>query len=266
MASRGFSGGPEFTPPDRTIDNDAPAGLRQEFVDLAFLVAERISTGVSPEHLYRIIGQSLGIQVSGNPYSGPRYAAGRDLSRAPWERFYDVLLRVGLEFDQVGGFTAYQQGVNKLFAAYGIVWDLDDQNRLVRVLPATIAAQVQAVIQELSHPRFEPALALFRAARDAYDDHPRRDRDVCANAFDALESVAKERNQMPTATFGAVVNHLAQTQAQHPDVISVLRAVSDLRNHNFGHGMTTPFALTGAQVDFTYLTCAAGILLFARTP
>jgi hypothetical protein len=119
---------------------------------------------------------------------------------------------------------------------------------------------------ELSAPRFAPALALFDAARDAYDDRPRRDRDACSNVFDALESVAKEMHRMPSATFGQVVAHIEQTGAHNAQVAAMLRTINALRNNHFGHGMTTPFDLTGPQVDFTYLTCIAAILLFARTP
>jgi len=266
MASRGFTGGGDFQLPARDIDNDAPAQMRQEWVDHAFLVSERVAENLRPEHLYRIIGQSLGIQVSGNPYGGPRYAAGRDLSRAEWRRVYDVVLRVGIESSHHGAHGEYQAGVNRLFAVYGIAWDLDDQNRLVRVLPPPVAAQIQSVIEELSDPRFAAAMALFQAARDAYDDRPRRDRDACSNAFDAVESVAKEKFQMPNATFGAVLQHIGQAQVQPADVIAVLREINDLRNHNFGHGMVAPFAFTGAQVDFIYTICAGAILLLARTP
>lgn len=42
------------------------------------------------------------------------------------------------------------------------------------------------------------------------------------------------------------------------------RDLNQLRNGNFGHGQ--PFTLSRAEVDFTYLTCVARILLFTRTP
>ncbi len=68
---------------------------------------------------------------------------------------------------------------------------------------------------------------------------------------------------MPNATFGQVV---AQMQTVNPQVVGVLKSLNTLRNSNFGHGMTVPFGFTGAEVDFTYLTCVAGILLFSRMP
>jgi hypothetical protein len=108
-------------------------------------------------------------------------------------------------------------------------------------------------------------LALFNAARDAYDDRPRRDRDACANIFDAMESVAKEKYGMPQATFGNVVAHMRQPQALNEQIIGVLEAINTLRNRNFGHGMTAPFSLTASEVDFTYIACVGAILMFTRT-
>ena len=49
-------------------------------------------------------------------------------------------------------------------------------------------------------------------------------------------------------------------------IVGVLEAINTLRNRNFGHGMVDPFALSPHDVDFTYLNCLAGILLFARHP
>jgi hypothetical protein len=92
-----------------------------------------------------------------------------------------------------------------------------------------------------------------------------------ANVFDALESVAKIKYNLPRSTFGQVIAHIEQQQARHPqpndgfrtDTIEMLRRINDLRNHHFGHGVA--FELTRAEVDFTYLTCIAAILIFIRT-
>ncbi len=234
---------------------------------MAFYIAEHNGErGPSPDNVYRIVSQTLGIAPSGQPYGGPRYAAGRDLSKAGWTRVYDVVLRLAREFYRVGRFEEYRDGVNAALAGNGVVWDLNDQGRLERVLPANAQQHVSGAIQELAAPEYGPARQLFNAARDAYDDLPRRDRDACSNAFDALESVAKTKYGMAQSTFGKVVAHVRQAGAQNQEVLTVLESINTLRNRNFGHGMTTPFALTSAQVDFTYLTCIAGVLLFARTP
>ena len=84
--------------------------------------------------------------------------------------------------------------------------------------------------------------------------------------FDAAESVAKVKLNLPTRTFGQVVDEAERQGRIHIDVIEALRKLSALRNKNFGHGMTTPFELSPAEVDFTYLNCIAAITLFARLP
>jgi hypothetical protein len=81
-----------------------------------------------------------------------------------------------------------------------------------------------------------------------------------------MESVAKEKFAMPHATFGQVLLHVRQVQAFNEQICNVLDAINTLRNRNFGHGMTTPFSWRPPEVDFTYLVCISGILLFARTP
>jgi hypothetical protein len=264
MTFRGFTMGGEAAQPDRTIE-DAPQELRQEIVDLAFHIAEQNPCEVSDDRIYRVICQSLGETVSGQPYGGYRYKAGRAMQSAQWPRVYDVVLRLVPDFRNVGHFEAYRDGVNRILAAHGVVWELDENGNLRRVLPSVVQAQVRAAIEEMSAPRFAPALALFEAARDAYDDRPRRDRDACSNVFDAMESVAKEMHAMPDATFGQVVQRIGQTKALNSETTVVLQSLNTLRNRNFGHGMTAHFDLTGPEVDFTYLTCLAGILLLART-
>lgn len=112
--------------------------------------------------------------------------------------------------------------------------------------------------------QFAPALALMHAARDAFDDRPRRDRDACANIFDSLESVAKEVFSMPNATFGSVLKHVRQINAFHSEITSVLESINTLRNHKFGHGMTTTFDLSTGEVDFTYLSCIGAIIVLAQ--
>jgi len=82
--------------------------------------------------------------------------------------------------------------------------------------------------------------------------------------FDAMESVAKEKFQMPNSTFGQVVNQISAPEFMNPQVKNVLITLNDLRNKNFGHGMTTPFSLSSAEVEFAYLSCVSGILLFTR--
>lgn len=261
---RGFSsqaGGSEI----RNVE-DAPRPMRQELVDLFFNIAEHHPDEIPPEHIYRATAQSLGIEASGVPYSGFRYATGRDIRNVDWPRVYDLIMRLFPDFDRHALGHKYREGVNRILAAHMSAWELDDQGRLYRVLPSDAVHQVAAAFHELQAERFAPALELFNAARDAYDDRPRRDRDACSNMFDAMESVAKEKYQMPNSTFGQVVGHIPSRGTMNPQIVGVLSALNDLRNKNFGHGMTTPFRLSSAEVDFAYLSCVGGILLLTRMP
>lgn len=261
---RNFTSSEEYQHPVRNIDTDAPSGMRQELIDLFFHLAEHNSPPMSVELVHRIICQSLGTPASGQPYGGFRYAAGRDFGKAEWPRVYDSICRLWLEFDHAGVAKEYCQGVNRILSGNSVVWEFSEQGRLQRHLPIPAQSLVEAAITELRTPQFAPALALMNAARDAFDDRPRRDRDVCSNIFDCLESVAKEVFNMPNATFGSVLKHTRRTKAFQSEITSVLESINTLRNKNFGHGMTNPFDLSIGEVDFTYLSCIGAILLFIK--
>src|SRR5258708_1399347 len=245
---------------------DAPRSMRQELVDLFFSLAEHNPDEVPSEHIYRATVQSLGIEASAFPSSGFRYATGRDVRNVDWPRVYDLIMRLFPDFERHALGRKYHEGVNRILAAHSVAWELDDQGRLYRVLPAGAIQEIAAPFQELRAECFAPALELFNAGRDAYDDRPRRNRDACSNMFDAMESVAKEKYQMPQATFGQVVSRIPSTGTMNVQVMNVLSALNTLRNNNFGHGMTTPFQLSSAEIDFTYLSCIGGIQLLTRMP
>jgi len=238
--------------------------MRQELVDVFFGIAEHNHDEISPEHIYRVSCQSLGIDSAGIPYSGYRYATGRDIRRVEWPRVFDLISRLWPDFDRQGFGHQYRDGVNRILAAYQVAWELDEDGRLSRVLPAVAHAQVTAAFDELQAERYEPALALFNSARDAYDARPRRDRDACTNMFDALESVAKEKYRMPDSTYGQVLACLRAGDLLNAQILGLLSAINELRNKHFGHGMTTPFGLSGPDVDFAYLTCIGALLLLTR--
>ena len=240
--------------------------MRQELVDLFFGLAEHHDEEVPSEHVYRVTCQSLGISSAGVPYSGFRYAAGRDIGRVEWPRVYDLIARLWPDFDRQALGNQFREGVNRILAAYGVAWELEEDGRVSRVLPVEAHARIAAAFAELGAARYSPALTLFNSARNAYDDRPRRDRDACSNVFDALESVAKEKYAMPIATYGQVVARLRTNNAFNTDVLALLAGLNDLRNHNFGHGMTVQFNFTSAEVDFTYVACVGAILLLTRTP
>lgn len=261
---RGFSSSDEFSPVVRAIDSDAPAGMRQELIDLVFHLTENNSGLLRDERMHKVICQSLGVGASGQPYGGFRYAAGRDLARADWRRVFDLICRLWPDFASAGLANQYRQGMNSILAANGVVWELTEYGQLQRHLPAPAVTLVTAAITELKAPHFDAALTLLNNARDAFDDRPRRDRDACANIFDSMESVAKTVFFMPVSTFGSVLGHIRAKNALQSEIISVLEAINTLRNHKFGHGMMTPFDLSAGEVDFTYLTCIGAILLFVK--
>jgi hypothetical protein len=249
----------------RHVDNEAPQQFRQELIDTIFHLAEESERQVTPDHCYRVIAQSCGVQASGNPYAGSRYAAGRDLGHAHWARVYDVICRFVPEFKRAYLFPQYKEYVNRLLASYSIVWELNDEGHLGRVLPAPVQALVTSAFRELETHRFEGALRHLNDALDAYDARPRRDRDSCANVFDALESIAKAAYSMENATFGGVLDEARRRSDLDESTIRLLRQVEVLRHNKFGHGTTTPFNLSAPEIDFVYLTCIGGILLFARS-
>ncbi len=263
---RNFAEQEGHAPPLRNIDYDAPAPMRQELLAVIYDLLPQGGAVVHEEEIYYGIEQMLGVQAAGNPMAGWRQRLGRDLANADWVRIYDVIGWVWGQFQRVNLHEAFRQNINRVLAALGVVWDLGEDGRLHRVLPAAAQAQISTAFTELNAPQYAPALALFNTARDAFDDHPRRDRDACTNIFDALESVAKIKYNRPNDTFGQVKNHVEQNRLLRPEIIAIFTALNDLRNHNFGHGMVAQFGLTAAEVSFTYLTCIATILLLTETP
>lgn len=243
----------------RTVDDDAPSGLRQEFIDLAFHVLAP-NESYEPK-LYRVITQSLGISGAGQPYGGFRYAAGRAINAAEWPRVYDLICRLWPP-PPVDLREEYRTGVNRILAGYHIAWDLGEDGQLHRVLPPAAHSQVEAAFRELSQPRFSAALGSFREGLNAYDDRPQRGRDTCKNIFDALESVSKEVFGMPKATFGDVLTAARKQQSMASETISALQKLYDMANAHFRHG--TPFTLKPPEVDFVFVSCVAAMLLFVR--
>ena len=266
MNTRRFSGSDEFLPPERNVEG-APDRMRVEFVDIPFALAERagdMNNEPTPQDVYLIAVQVLGIvNPAAQPNNGFRLRTQQYLLEAEWPRFYDVVLRLRDEFG-LGDQRRYENSVNTLLAAHGIVWQMTQTGRLERVLPAPLAEGVRATIDELRRPGYEAARQLFDAAMDAFNAIPRRDRDAATNAFDAMESAAKVRLNMPAATFGDALNAARRLNRINNEVHQVLDRVNTLRHRHLGHGMAQPFNLSPNEVDFVYVTCAAGVRLFAR--
>jgi len=264
MTWREFSLSDNFPSPERTIDSDAPLSLRNELVDVLFSLADSTHGKLTPQEVYEIVSGSLGETPSANPYGGLRKGtSGRLVNQNDWRRVYDVVLRFVPEFRRRSQFGPYREAVNRILAANHVVWELDETGRLVRVAPPPLQSQIRAAIEELSDPRFASALELLNLARDAYDNRPRRDRDACTNAFDAMEATAKVVYGLQDGTFGDALNEAQRRNHLYRFVLSQLQQLNALRNNQLGHGTTDPFALSAAEVDFVFFTCVAGIRLFA---
>jgi len=261
---REFTSSNDFSQKTRNVDSEAPDSMRQGLIDLIFHITEHNSPPLKEELMHRIICQSIGTKASGKPYGGFRYAVGRDIEKAEWHKVYDLICRLWPEFKNAGISKEYCESVNRILTGYGIVWELTEKGRLQRYLPDNAQSLVEVAISQLTNPNFAPALALMNAAQDAYNDRPRRNRDVCTNIFDSLESIAKEIFDMPNATFGSVLKHIRKKNIFQTEITTILDSINTLRNRKFGHGMTTAFDLSSGEVDFTYLSCIGAIILFAN--
>jgi hypothetical protein len=237
-------------------------GFRLELVDVVFQLAS--NNFMNEARLYRTMVQSMGI--SGAPVSpmpDHRTGAARQIQTLEWMRVYDLICRWWADFPSELQ-EDYCRAVNIVLGGNGIAWDFRRDGTFGRVLPIVVQREVEIGFQELGEPRFEAARVSFLDAMKAYNAIPRRDRDACGNAFDALESVAKSVYNMPRATFGDVLSEMRRQQDAAAETISTLEKVYLMANKHFRHGMTTTFVLKRAEVDFVIGECLAGILLFTR--
>jgi hypothetical protein len=261
MSGRDFSMSGEIPVPQRHIDNDAPHQMRTELLNSVFALADD-AVGPSERTLYNAITGALGLVAAVQPYGGLPRRASEHLNQADWPRVFDIILRLVPEFTRPGRLAEYRNAVNTTLAAHGIVWDLGEDGRLVRVLPAEVANQVTATVRELADAQFQAARELLAAAQDAFNAIPRRDRDACANVFDAMESAGRTR--FGGATFGDVLDNLRARGGIDQFTWRSLQALEIVRHNHFGHGGQAVFGLSPAEVDFVYISCIAGILLLAR--
>jgi hypothetical protein len=247
--------------PENPIFDEAPKRLR-------FLILRSFQKYFYTHQVPGIIGEALchaelitkGFsreKIWGELYPYIEKAAG-------WE-IYNLIERMYVEAQkgQHSQDKQFEDDINRLFGEEGIGWKLRG-GKLERTLPEAALEQVDAAFKELGNPRFAPALAQIIAAYKAYNARPQRGLDVCSNAFDGWESVAKEVFGLPTATLGDVLKEARSRKSFASETITTLEKLSTLAHNHFRHGMTEPFALGPSEVDFVYMTCLAGILLFVR--
>lgn len=251
----------EIPVPQHRIDNDASSQMRTELLNSVFALADD-AVGPSERTLYNAITGTLGIVAAVEPYGGLPRRASEHLNRADWPRVFDIILRLAPEFTRRGRLGEYRHSVNTVLAAHGIVWDLGEDGRLVRVVPAEAANQIATTIWELADPQFQAARELLATAQGAFNAIPRRDRDACANAFDALESVGRTR--FGGATFADVLGNIRARGGINQFTLRILNSIEVVRHNHFGHGGQVAFSLSPSEVDFVYVTCIAGISLLLR--
>lgn len=116
----------------------------------------------------------------------------------------------------------------------------------------------------MAAPGFEGARQTFELALEAFNDRPRRDRDACANAYDALESAAKTKFEMPAATFGEVLTAASRQGVINEATVRLVRGIEVFGHNTFRHGRIEPFNFSANEIDFVFTACAAGILVFSR--
>ena len=176
---------------ERNVDNDAPRAMRDELVGFFFSLAEESNGQVQPRAIYETTGLMLGAGLTANPFGGYPTRVSKDIGNAEWPRVYDWISRLQRDFERAGLGPQFRNGVNVVLAAHAVIWELDDDGRWQRVLPEPLREQVQVAIAALGQEQLAPARELFTTASEAFNARPRRDRDACSNAFDAIESVAK---------------------------------------------------------------------------
>jgi len=262
MSSRDFSMSGHIPSPERCIDDDAPNCMRVELVDSIFNLAdENGETAPTERRLYDVTTLACGVESAVQPYGGLRRRASRHLKDVEWPRVYDIVLRLVPEFTRYERLEEYCEAVNRILSANGVVWELDASGRMVRANSPAVQSQVRAAIDTLNREELGAARELFKAARDCYDSRPRRGRDCCANAYDALEAVA--RVTVGGSTFGRALDELGRRAVRNQGTVQILRALEVMRHNTFGHGTPDTFTLHSSEVDLVFLVCVGGILVFA---
>lgn len=248
--------------PEQPIFDDAPKRLR--FFVLQFLrenFHEHVAVGI----VARVLSNQT-LLIAG--LSGNRLWVRIQplIDRCRSREIYNMLEEIysGLPNMSPGTQPHYVEELNQVLSDEGIGWEMDAQGHIQRLLPTAIEEEAENLFRELQATKWSTALGHLKASRKAYNSRPSRDREVCSEAFDALESVGKEVFSMPTATLGDVIKAARAKEIFAPETLAILEKIYALASNNFRHGMTQPFSLSAPEVDFVYVSCMAGILLFVR--
>lgn len=250
----------------RTIE-DAPQEMRRQLVDALYRAADapifdatRISVN---DDLYPAISLMLGVQPVRVMHDAYAQRIGKNLGDTSWPMVFEVVVAMFQRLARFGRGDVFRDAVNAIFAMHGVAWDLGADGRLHRALPEGVQTQVAAMFAELADPRYDGARRLAQTAQAQYDARPRQDRDACSNIFDALEELAKVKLGMQGRGFGDVIAEMRRRNIT-PGLADVLDRLNGMAHQTFRHGNN--IVIEPAVVDFIYLTCVGGILMFARLP
>src|SRR5437667_8501382 len=150
---RNFGEQEGHAPPLRTIDNDAPAPMRQELLAVIYDLLGEAGAAVSEEEIYYGVEQMLGVEAAGRPHAGWRQRLGRDLAAAHWVRIYDVIIWTATQFRRGDLGEVFRHNINRVLAAHGVVWDLGQDGHPHRVVPAAAQAHISNAFAELNAPQ-----------------------------------------------------------------------------------------------------------------
>lgn len=263
QGSRRFSlrQGIEVTP-EQPILEDAPDRLR-------FFVLDFLRNSIAASDALIIVARVFCLpKMLLNPPLGVHawLRIGEEIDTAEWWSVFNLLEEIyrTLSTHPAISSGSFVRQLNSVFSEESIGWMMEADGQLQRLLPAPLQIQSEAVFRELQAPRWVVALGHVVASHSAYNKRPRRDREVCSEIFDALESVGKEVFDLPTGTFGDVIKQARLKEIFAKETLAILEKTYALANNHFRHGMTEPFTLTPAEVDFVYVSTMGGVLLLVR--
>jgi hypothetical protein len=248
--------------PAKPIFEDAPKRLR-------FFVVDFLKENYQYHHAKDVVARALclpDLRIATLAPSNAWQRVSGEISQAAWWSLFNLLGEIYQELTGKYGddHTDFVQALNRVLAEESVGWHMDTSGCLQRQVPLAVRIEEETAFRELQAPRFAPALIHLESARRALNARPRRDREVCSEAFDAVESVGKEIFNIPNGTLGDVLKAARNNVRFSSETTSALEKLYSLANNHFRHGMTDPFKLSPAETEYVYVHCLAAILLFIR--
>jgi hypothetical protein len=249
--------------PDQPIFDDAPKRIR--FFAIDFL-KDHYEHWVAKDLIARVFCLSdLRIGALSQSHTWARLTT--EVNQSSWWGLFNLFEAIfeDLRNDYGREHQDFAEELNSELAQESVGWRMDAVGKFQRQIPLAVRTEEESAFKELQAPRFAPALVHLESARRTFNARPRRDREVCSEAFDAVESVAKEWFTLPNATFGDILKAARNKSTCSSEATSILEKLYSLANNHFRHGMTDPFKLSAGKAEFVYVQCLSAILLFVRS-